>query len=383
MLNRVARHTSTNPIVVLIRIEIVAVALAFAADCYLLWPSRFAASVNPLPDFLFLMFALAAVTCVLAIPHRPNRRFILVGLSVVLIGALGWLPPFGILPLVLSAVLAARLTFGFGLGGAAIAWGTGCLTILLRTISQTRTLSIPSAIPLISYYVLIYGILLGLAFGIIAIMALYAAQSASNAASAERARIALEIHDSIGHGLTTLGVQLEAARRYQQLDSEKAASYLKRAAITANELLSETRQTVAMLHGSFTQPSESFADMIARLLKAFAATHEIAIFENIAILREPPREVAVTFYRVLQEALTNIARHAGAKEVRVSVATGGVSVTLRVEDNGLGFARDLAEGNGLGFMRERIQSIGGVIDIESSEGLGTVVEATVPFGKNA
>jgi signal transduction histidine kinase len=230
---------------------------------------------------------------------------------------------------------------------------------------------------------LVYGLLLGLAFGIIAIMALFAAQSASSAASAERARIALEIHDSIGHGLTTLGVQLEAARRYQNTDSERAANYLQRAAITANELLSETRQTVAVLHGHFTQPSESFANMIGRLLKAFAATHEIAVIEQIQISREPPREVGVTLYRVLQEALTNIARHADAKEVRVSVATSAASATLRVEDKGRGFARDLAAGNGLGFMRERVQSIGGVIDIESGEGLGTVVETTVPFEQQA
>ena len=377
------RRTSADPIAALTWVEVTAVALAFAADFYLLWPSRFAASVNPIPDILFLTSSLAAAACVFSIPHRPNRRFILIGFSVALIGGLGWLPPFGIIPLVLSAVLAARLTLGFGFGGAAIAWGTGCLTILLRVIAQTRTLSIPSAIPLITYYVLVYAILLGLAFGVIAIMALYAARSASSAASAERARIALEIHDSIGHGLTTLAVQIEAARRYQGRDSEKAAGYLERAAVTTNELLSETRETVAVLHGDFLDTPASFEVAIGGLIRTFATTHEITVLEKVEVSREPPREVSVALYRVLQEALTNIARHAGAKEVRVSVAADDRAATLRVEDDGRGFRRELARGQGLGFMRERIASVGGVIEVDCREGRGTVVEAWVPLDQRA
>lgn len=373
------RLEKVEPIVALIWIEAGSVALAFAADCYLLWPSRFAAMVDPLPEIAFVGLSLAAVSFTFALPHRPNRRFAFVACAILSIALLGHGPPFGIMPIVLSAVLAARLTFAFGFAGAMVAWGTACLTILVRVVAQANQLSLLSATPLLAYAVLSYAILLGLVFGIIAVMAAYAARSATAAATGERTRIALDLHDSIGHSLTTLAVQLEAARRYRIIDAGRADRYFELATTTTHELLSDVREIVGILYDHGAQKTEGLEIMIDRLLNGFRHTHDVNLVQTVELKVRPSGRTCIAIYRVLQECLTNITRHAAAKNVRVSVFTDERRAILHIEDDGNGFTREITDGHGFSFMRERIKALAGNITIESNPGAGTVVEAEIPL----
>ncbi|HVA26888.1 MAG TPA: ATP-binding protein [Candidatus Baltobacteraceae bacterium] len=368
-----------HPFQTLMWIEAVAAAMSLVSDVYLMWSSRFAAMVNPLPDICFAVLSLIAVAAVFAIPHRPNRRFVLVALAVATVAALGGLAPYGITPIVLSAILAARLTFALGTPGAAIAWATGCAAIFLRVLSQTRSFAIPSSLPIIGYTVATYAILLGLLFGMIAVIAAYAAQSAASAAAEERARIALDLHDAIGHTLTTLGVHLENARRYRASDSAKADGYVERAADMAREVLGDVRETVAVLHDDRRPAEASLASMADRVIRDFASTHDLAVEHTIELDSEPSARVSIALFRVLQEALTNIGRHARARRVRVSLSTDAARVTMTIEDDGCGFDGQSSEGHGLAFMRLRMESVGGTLVVTSREGGGTLVEARAPL----
>ena len=92
-----------------------------------------------------------------------------------------------------------------------------------------------------------------------------------------------------------------------------------------------------------------------------------------------PPDVALCLFRVLEEALTNVAKHSGASEAEVTLYGTEEDLTLRVADSGRGFAQDVARVDGVGLvsMRERLQALGGTLSIDSAPGKGTIVEATI------
>jgi signal transduction histidine kinase len=97
-----------------------------------------------------------------------------------------------------------------------------------------------------------------------------------------------------------------------------------------------------------------------------------------------PSAVELAAYRVIQEAVTNIVRHSGARSARVSVVVSAAAVDIEVEDDGRGIAPDFAEADGSGIrgMRERAQALAGTVDIaRGADGVGTVVRARLPFGR--
>jgi signal transduction histidine kinase len=93
-----------------------------------------------------------------------------------------------------------------------------------------------------------------------------------------------------------------------------------------------------------------------------------------------PSDVALCLFRVLEEALSNVAKHSGAASAEVTLHGADADLTLRVADTGRGFASDGKRGDGIGLvsMRERLQALGGTLSIASTPGKGTIVEATVP-----
>jgi signal transduction histidine kinase len=373
-----------DPIRALAWIEAAACLLAAAADISLLLTLT---PAQETPDRrIYIVTALVSAVCATAtfsIPHASNRRYVLIGIALLSLCAVGWLPPDALLLFVLAATLAARLTFAFGFRGAVAAWATACIALGLRSLSAAYGPVHVAAgqkfdVPAFIWSVLPTAILLALIFAIIGVMKVYAASSAEGAATRERARIALDLHDFLGHGLTTLRVQLQNAERYRASDARKADDYVRRAVESSGVLLADVRETVTLLHDDAERTTPSFAGLFNRLCSDFDSTHDAIVEWNLDVAREPSGRISVELYRMIQEALTNVARHARASHVWIRVCGDGRTVEATIEDDGIGVALGDAPGHGLISMRERITRVNGQFSISRRDERGTIVRAVVP-----
>jgi signal transduction histidine kinase len=199
----------------------------------------------------------------------------------------------------------------------------------------------------------------------------------------ERRRIARELHDETGQSLTALLVGLRAIEE-QSLTLDVRAMTQRLRSIAARTV-DDVGRLARGLHPSLLDDM-GFAAATRRHVTDYATAFGIAVdlrLERVASLRLPPL-VQTTMYRILQEALTNVARHAKARAVTVEVGREGAMLELVVRDDGVGFdaeaALDRASGLGLHGMRERVALLGGSVEIESSPGHGTTVRARIPAG---
>jgi signal transduction histidine kinase len=205
----------------------------------------------------------------------------------------------------------------------------------------------------------------------------------------ERQRMAREIHDTLAQGLTGIITQLHAA---EHADDDPAGRRRHMAAATrlAGESLSEARRSVHAL-----RPEPLHAARLSEALEGVAgrwsALHEVPVQVTTTGTSRPMRpEAEVALLRAAQEALTNVAKHARATRVGVTLSYMEHEVALDVRDDGGGFeparlgegsARDLRAdrgGFGLVAMRQRIESLSGTLQIESEPGTGTGISARVP-----
>jgi signal transduction histidine kinase len=185
------------------------------------------------------------------------------------------------------------------------------------------------------------------------------------AALAERQRLARDMHDVLAHTLSGLTLQLEGARLMAQLGGdEKVAGAVDRAHQLAKSGLAEARQAISMLRGDELPGPDRLAD----LADAFAADTGIPCqFTARGMVMELRPEVKLALYRVTQEALTNIRKHAHPDRVRVTLEYLGGDVDLAIQDFGAallvvpGKAVGYAGGYGLAGMRERAELLGGTL----------------------
>ncbi|CAN5351876.1 hypothetical protein BH24ACT19_BH24ACT19_09070 [soil metagenome] len=209
------------------------------------------------------------------------------------------------------------------------------------------------------------------------------ARSARLGAVEERNRLAREIHDTIAQGLTAATLQLESADALLDAGSspEKAREHLLRALSLTQSNLEEARRSVLDLRAAPLE-GRSLSRALRVLVERWEAETGIAArYKSVNGGRPFPPSVEVALYRICQEALTNVARHAeaGRADVRLVAAPG--QVRLVVEDDGRGFdVSNMPEDrHGLVGMNERARMLGGTLEIRSSPGAGTRVEATVPL----
>lgn len=194
--------------------------------------------------------------------------------------------------------------------------------------------------------------------------------------SRERNRLARELHDTLAHTLSGLAVQLEAIATVWESIPPKAHDMLDRALATTRAGLNETRRTLQDLRAA---PLEDLGLPLAirSLANNVAARSGLSLALDVpAQITNLPPEVEQTYYRVAQEALENVAKHAGARQVRVSLRQSAGKMVLEVSDDGSGFtAQTQASEDQLGLvgMRERAQLISGKLEITSQEGQGTTV----------
>lgn len=199
------------------------------------------------------------------------------------------------------------------------------------------------------------------------------------AAVEERMRLARDIHDGLGHYLTALNVQLQAAARLQQRDPERAAAALGACREVAQAALDEVRRSVAAMQPS-PLDGRSLDVAIERLVADFGHSMMLeARFEQQGDMPLLPPALAQTLYRAAQEGLTNAHKHGAATQVVVSLACLPDSVRLKVRDNGQAAGAPPANGGyGLAGVRERVERLGGIFAAGPDAAGGFLLEIVTP-----
>jgi signal transduction histidine kinase len=195
------------------------------------------------------------------------------------------------------------------------------------------------------------------------------AEVAELSAARERNRLARDIHDSVGHHLTAIGVQLEAAEAFSDLDPGRSHRAVANARWSAGKALEEVRTSVRALGTDTGDLTGALHDLVGHLDDG---SRRVTL--TITGVEQRP---LVVLYRAAQEGLANAARHAGATRIEVALAYDEAGAELRVSDDGQGFDTGRT-GFGLDGIRERVRQAGGTVQLASSRA-GTVLTVAVPW----
>jgi signal transduction histidine kinase len=197
----------------------------------------------------------------------------------------------------------------------------------------------------------------------------------------ERERLARELHDSLGHALVTLTVQLEAVQRLLGTDSARAGALLEEMKKLTRSSMESLRRSLANLRtpGLGDRPlSEALRQLCSEISQRTGLRIESELAPGADRL---PPAVAEALWRVAQEGLTNVERHAQARSVRLSLSVLASEVLLVVADDGLGLPAE-AEGKpghyGLRGLRERVEGLGGGFSLGAVPTGGAVIQARIP-----
>jgi signal transduction histidine kinase len=207
-----------------------------------------------------------------------------------------------------------------------------------------------------------------------------AVERAMAAVVEERSRIARELHDIVAHAVSMMVVQAGAARQVVDDDPAFVRGALDTIRTTGADALAEMRRVVAMLRdgdepGALSpQPG---LDAVPALVDDARAAGLDATLDVVGEARDLPAGVDLAAYRIVQEALTNVRRHASAEHVRIAVTYGEADVSIEVVDDGVG-AAETSGGHGLVGMRERATLYGGTVETGTVNGRGFRVRAVLP-----
>ena len=193
----------------------------------------------------------------------------------------------------------------------------------------------------------------------------------------ERRRLRRDLHDGLGPQLASQTLTLSAARKLLRRDPDAAETLLADATAHAQSAITDIRRLVYALR----PPALDDLGLVAALREQAAQYQASGV--RIAIdaperLPSLPAAVEVACYRIAQEALTNVVRHAEARTCRVALAVGD-ALCLEVRDDGRGLPPNHCAGVGLTSMRERAEELGGSCTIEPAPGGGTCVRARLPL----
>ncbi|MFI5833165.1 sensor histidine kinase [Micromonospora sp. NPDC051300] len=205
-------------------------------------------------------------------------------------------------------------------------------------------------------------------------------------ADAERLRVAREVHDVVGHGLAAIHLQAEVALHLLARRPEQAEAALTAISRTSKEALDELRVTLTVVRREEMTDERAPVPGLAQLGHLRERLAGAGVPVTVATDGEPrPLPVAVDLaaYRVAQEALTNVLRHAGPATAEVRVGYRPAEVTVEVTDTGRGRPApvDRSTGSGLAGMRERVTALGGTFDAGPAASGGFRVLATLPTGE--
>jgi len=205
----------------------------------------------------------------------------------------------------------------------------------------------------------------------------YAIQAEDLATAKERNRLAREIHDGLGHYLTTIYMQIQAARAVASNDRIRADQMMEKAQNQTQEALADVRQSVAALRSPL-DGHQSLSEMIRGLLEGARSSGIDSEFIITGDERNINAQSRWTLYRASQEGISNVCRHANASHMWIKLDyTDPNQILLKVEDDGIGVSQ-LTEGFGLLGLKERVHIVNGEINIGPSKSGGFSVQIKVP-----
>lgn len=204
----------------------------------------------------------------------------------------------------------------------------------------------------------------------------------------ERNRLAREVHDTLAQGLTGIALQLEAADALLDAAPERARARIRLALSYTRESLDEARRSVLDLRAGPLE-RQALPAALAELARRFSEETQIPVDTQLALAGPRlPARLEEALYRIAQEALVNVRRHAQASQVQLRLALSADTVRLTITDDGRGFdpaqrpdAGQAPERNGFGLigMQERAHLLHGSMQVRSSAGAGTQIEVTIPL----
>ena len=195
------------------------------------------------------------------------------------------------------------------------------------------------------------------------------------AATLERTRIARDIHDSLGHSLTNLDVQLELAQRLYQRDPVQMEQSLQMAKCLTSQCLTEVRRAVQTMRGKEFDLSDEIASLTDSIRRDPSLTLEL----DFQLPPLPP-QIGHQIYCIIQEGLTNVQKHAKATLVILKGRQGAGGITVILQDNGQGFRSDNPHpGFGVRGMQERTQILGGDFTVQTAQDEGTSLQIVIPY----
>ncbi len=213
-------------------------------------------------------------------------------------------------------------------------------------------------------------------------------QAALRLVGEERLRIAQEVHDVVAHAMVAINVQAGVAAHLIGRDPVHAAESLRQIKHVSGEALADLRSTLGVLRdpeqAAPAVPAAGLSDLEA--LAASLRAAGVSVTLDVDPLVRAPATVHAAGYRIVQEALTNVLRHAGASAARVRVRREGAAVRIEVSDDGLGASDDVSgasatgdgSGHGLRGMRERATALGGTLESGPAPDGGWRVQACLP-----
>jgi signal transduction histidine kinase len=211
-------------------------------------------------------------------------------------------------------------------------------------------------------------------------------QRARIAVGDERARIARELHDVVAHSVGVIVLQAQGARRVFERDPERAREALESIERTARTALADMRGSLGVLRREdderalAPQPGVDDLNQLIEEARAGGLTVELAVEGERVPL---PQAIDLSAYRIVQEALTNVIKHAGRAQARVTLRYLDDELEVEVADDGRGPPGRAADGSGLGIigMRERVEAHGGRLDAGAGTDGGFLVRASLPLDR--
>jgi signal transduction histidine kinase len=353
------------------------------------------ASHDPL-TLAFSLLAFAASFVLLASPRHPGPTVVAVAVLCAPAIAVTSGPPFSAVPLAFAVVSAvvrgARVWAWWTLAGFAIA--APVAAYLLR--GQPAAMLRPLIVALILCLLLGVGEALRNRRERFREIARQVAARREAAAEAERLRIARELHDVLAHSLSQISVQAGVGLHLFDSRPEKARESLEAIKTTSSQALEEVRGVLGFLRGTEEQAARSPEPDLTRI-PVLVETYRKAglrVSYDTDLTSTPSAATQLALYRIVQESLTNVGRHAQASSVaiRLTEIDGWYVLTVRDDGRGLpttasGDGRTSAQsaaagigrgGRGMVGMRERAELLGGRFDVRPADGGGLLVEARIP-----
>ncbi len=197
----------------------------------------------------------------------------------------------------------------------------------------------------------------------------------------ERNRLARELHDGVKQQLFSLNLTVGAIKSIVRSNPDVAEERLNQVVLQSQQIHQELDAIIKQLR-PLALEDHGLAHALERLTQTWQASHNATVTYQAVAAREVARDIEEALYRVTQEALQNIGKHANAQSVDLQLTYSDADLQLTIADNGIGFDQSSQRDSGLGMrsMQERMSNVGGTLTVSSVPGRGTTLKASVPIG---